>query len=95
MKWLETIKVQAASGQEFTAERELLALTHDIRKSSQCPGVLHVEIYRHIVVPGYFALYLFWETKSPQIQGSMLGLQLKQTLKTFGLVDHTVWTEQM
>lgn len=95
MKWLETIKVQAASGQELMTERKLLALTHDIRKSSQESGVLHAEIYRHIAVPGYFALYLFWETESPQIQGSMLGLQLKQTLKTFGLVDHTVWTEQI
>lgn len=95
MKWLETIKVQAASGRELTLENELTALVHDVRKSSECPGLREALLCKHVVVPGYFALYLFWETESPQTQGSMLGLQLKQTLKTFGLVDHTVWAEQM
>jgi hypothetical protein len=45
-------------------------------------------------VPGYFALRLFWNTDTPQTQGSMIGLSLTQALKVFGLVDHSVWIEK-
>jgi len=93
MKWLETIKVQAAGGQDSVIEDELTALAHDIRKSPDCPGLLEAALYSHASVPGYFALRLFWETECPQIRGSLLGLSLTQTLKAFGLVDHCVWIE--
>jgi hypothetical protein len=44
-------------------------------------------------VPGCFALRLFWDTDDPQPRGSLLGMSLAQSLKTFGLVDHSVWIE--
>ena len=94
MKWMETIKVEAASGRELTLENELTALVHDVRKSSECPGLLEVMFCKHVVVPGYFVLHLFWDTEYPQQEGGVLGLRLSQTLKTFGLVDHTIWIEK-
>jgi len=93
MKWLETIKVQAASGKESRVENELTALVRDVRKSPECPGLLEAVVYRIASFPGYFAIRLFWDTEYPQIRGSVVGLSLTGNLKAFGLVDHSVWIE--
>lgn len=93
MKWLETIKVQVAAGQESALEHELTALALDVRKSSDSPGLLEAALYSHASVPGHFAIRLFWDTECPQIRGSMVGLSLAESMKAFGLVDHSVWIE--
>lgn len=93
MRWLETIKVHTASGKESRVDNELMALTHDVRKSPDCPGLLEASLYDHASVCGYFAIHLFWNTECPQIRGSVVGLSLTESLKAFGLVDHSVWIE--
>ncbi len=94
MRWLEAIKVQAASGRESIIQQELKALTHDVCNGSEIPGLLETMLHQHALIPGCFVIHLFWETESPNVQGSPLGLQLKYMLKTLGLIDFTVWTEQ-
>ena len=91
MRWLETIRVQAAGDQESAIENELTALAQDVRDNLDGQGLLEIALYNHASVPGYFAIQLFWDGESPQIRGSLLGLNLFHTLKTFGMVDHSVW----
>lgn len=93
MKWLEMIKVQASSGQAITTENELIALVSDIQKNPDYPGLLEFVIYCHAMVPGYFSIHLLWNSQHPQTRGSVTALNLAQTLKTCGLVDHSVWME--
>ena len=93
VKWMETIKVQAAVGKDKSVERSLKALAHDATNHSDCSGFLHATVYRHALVPGYSAIHLLWDTEHPQIHGSTLGLSLLQTVKTMGLADHAVWIE--
>jgi hypothetical protein len=94
MKWLETIKLQSASGMESITERELHGLANEVRNSPDHRGSLEAVVYSHASVPGYFAIRLFWSTGLPQLRGSPLGMRITQTLKTFGLVDHSVWIEK-
>ena len=93
MKWVETIKVQAAGNRESAIGKELTALAHDIRRSPECPGLLEAALCSHVSVPGHLAIRLIWDTECPQTQGSLLGLSLAQSLRDFGLVDHSVWIE--
>jgi hypothetical protein len=93
MKWLEMIKVQVSSGQEITAQNELMSLVSGIQQNPDYPGPLEFVMYRHAVVPGYFVIHLLWDSPHPQTRGSVAGLSLAQTLKAFGLVDHSVWME--
>ncbi len=94
MKWIETIKVQAAGGQERAIDKKLTILTNDLRKSTDSPGLQETVIYNHAAITGYFAIKLFWDTETPQNRGSALGLTLAQTVKSYGLVDHSVWVER-
>lgn len=93
MRWMETIKVQSATGKEHTAENELTALARDIHLNTGRQGLREAAVSRHAAVPGCFALRLFWDTDDPRLGGSLLGMSLAQSLKTFGLVDHSVWIE--
>jgi hypothetical protein len=93
MRWLETIKVQSATGKEKATENELSISVRDIRKNTSRPGLQEAAVSSHASVPGCFALRLFWDTDIPQSRGSLLGVSLAQSLKIFGLVNHSVWIE--
>ncbi|RLB27109.1 MAG: hypothetical protein DRG87_12100 [Deltaproteobacteria bacterium] len=90
---METIRVQSATGKEHTAERELTALAREVQENPHRRGLREAAVSSHATVPGCFALRLFWDTDDPQPRGSTLGLGLAQSLKAFGLVDHSVWIE--
>ena len=94
MRWMETIKVQSATGKEQVIVDELIALAKQVQKSGNGHGLQEAMVSCHASVPGYFALRLFWNTDTPQTRGSMIGLSLTQALKVFGLVDHSVWIEK-
>jgi hypothetical protein len=93
MRWLETIKVQSATGKERITENELSILVREIRKNSAPPGLQEAAVSSHASLPGCFALRLFWDIDRPQSRGSLLGISLAQNLKVFGLVNHSVWIE--
>jgi hypothetical protein len=94
MKWLETIKVQTAIGFETAMEKEFKVLMKDLLTKTRSLGLEKAHIYNHASVPGYFAICLTWETEVPQTTGSLIGLNLSQAYKAFGLVDHSVWVEK-
>jgi hypothetical protein len=95
MKWIETIKVQSAAGKEQITLTELTFLASEIRENPDCQGLREATVLYHGSVPGCFSLLLFWDTDHPQHQGSLLGINLAQSLKIFGLVDHSVWIENI
>lgn len=88
MKWLELIKVKAARFPKEAAAYRLLAFAKDIEDS---PGLSAADVYAHASVNGDFAISLLWDTDPPQPTGSLMGLNLREALKKYGLVDHSVW----
>jgi hypothetical protein len=94
MIWLEMIRTQAALGKEATVESELKALSQNALKNPDQSGLTEIIIYKHASVSGYFAICLVWETEHAQAIGSVTGLNVSQTLKNLGLVDHSVWIQR-
>ena len=91
MKWLETIRLRTAGVGQRRVVSELSRVIQDARNQKKDLGLLDLTYYVHASIPGYVAIHLFWDTESPQILGSLTGLSLTQMLKSFGLVDHSVW----
>ncbi len=87
MKWMEFIKVQTAKS---NVAANLLNFTEEC---SKCHGLLEAKVFRHASV-GDCSLFLLWNTDKPELQGSSVGLSLSNTLKQYGLVDHSVWIEK-
>ena len=91
MRWLEFIKVQAAATQGQAAVPKLLDLVSDLKKT---PGLVEASVCGHASDYGDFAILLLWDTDQSQRRGSLVGLNLNQVLKKFGLVSHSVWIEK-
>ena len=87
MKWIEWIRLQTTGLPDMTMQN-ITGLCQDIRDT---PGLVAIEIYTHAVITGEIAFLLFWEVYPPQLQGSLIGLQLASELKKVGLVAHSVW----
>ncbi|MFZ0451164.1 MAG: hypothetical protein WAL98_18150 [Desulfatiglandaceae bacterium] len=90
---METIRIQSATGKEKVAEKELMVLAREIQENTDSQKLGAVRASRNTLVPGCFALRLFWNTAEPRIRGSALGMNIAQSLKVFGLVDHSIWIE--
>ena len=87
MKWLEFVKLQT-SDISGSAMQCIMALPPQVTTTR---GLLSAEVYTHAAVTGDIALLLIWDTEYPQYQGSLVGFQLVEELKKFGLVAHAVW----
>ncbi len=88
MKWMEFIKVQTA--QPNVAEK----LTTFATEFSKCRGLLETKIFNHATVNDC-SICLRWNTDRPESQGSSVGLSLCNTLRKYGLVDHSIWVERV
>ncbi len=86
MKWMECIKIQTS---RLDVGTKLLDFVDECKK---CHGLLAAKVYNHATVSDC-SFYLFWNTETAKLQGSSIGIQLCNTLKKYGLVDHSVWLE--
>lgn len=87
MIWMEFIKVQ-------TARSNVAAILKNFASDCKlCKGLLDAKVFTHAMVDDC-SLCLLWNTKRFESQGSSIGLHLSNTLKKYGLVDHSVWVER-
>lgn len=91
MKWLECIRVRAVGDPQELIAFKLLKYAEEFENS---PGLSAADVYVHASVNGDFAIFLYWNTSPPQPMGSPIGLNLREALKRYGLVNHTVWIEK-
>lgn len=94
MTYIEIIKIQAASGQEAMLKNALAALTSHSGKQLDDMELKKISVCTHTTIPGCFAVHLWWEQVAPPLSGSRFGLSLMHALKSFGLLDHAVWSEK-
>ncbi len=87
MIWMEFIKVQ-------TAQSNVAAMLKNfVSECKKCQGLMDAKVFVHTMVEDC-SLCLLWNTSEFEPQGSNVGLHLSNTLKKYGLVDHSVWVEK-
>lgn len=87
MIWMEFIKVQASHSKVAPMLQNFVV---DCKK---CSGLLDAKVFVHAMFKDC-SLCLLWKTARPEPLGSRVGLHLTDTLKKYGLVDHSVWVEK-
>ena len=86
MKWMEIIEVRLAAADPDSI--------HDMLASLEaCEECRHVHSYSRLNVHSDFSVHLHHDTDRIPAAGSPLGLQLAAGLKTFGLVNHSIWID--
>ena len=91
MNWVEIIALRSNGNIQQSVIRELLKLGADGDERSGLGGM---KIYRNAWINTDISVHLHWKSISPELRGSAMGLRLVQTLKEFGLVNHSVWVEE-
>lgn len=90
MKWIEIIKLRNAG----EVPESLKVLLSGLLKNGPS-GLAEARLYRHASWETDWTMHLHWETEQPEKNGSALGLHLSQALKEFGLIDHSIWIEEV
>ena len=91
MVWIEEIKLRTALNKEQKAFQYLM---NTARKMQNTKGLARAKVLAHAFLINDFSLQLVWETDAMKGPGSEEGMNLREVLKQFGLVNYDVWIEK-
>ena len=90
MKWIEVVQLRAAGSNRAMITSKLKQLTRTIGNNSRPHKIT---TYSRVQIDTDYSIHSIHDSDKVDVQGSPLGLQLANTLKAFGLVNHSVWGE--
>jgi hypothetical protein len=97
MVWVEEIEICTAVNKEKKAQQYLLRTALYMRGKK---GLTDVNLYSHAHMVNVFSVRLIWNTDSFRCPGSKgcpgskEGMNLRERLKQFGLVNYSVWIKK-
>ena len=92
MKWLEIIELRSVGRNRELLEFQLQKLTKEVNKENERQTI---KIYSHVAIDTDFSIHLLHDSNKADLNGSSLGTYLVSTLKEFGLINHSIWIEQI
>jgi len=90
MKWAELITVRSTECSIKTLRSALQELISDVVRKY---GAKRIQIYHRQKIDSDFCIILTHEGETVVDHGSQLGLRITASLKMFGMVNHSVWSE--
>ena len=90
MKWLEMIELRAIGSNRELLESHLQELIHQANEETNAQAI---KVYSRVLIHSDVSIHLVHNSPNVEQSGSPLGLRLASSLKEFGLVNHSVWTE--
>jgi hypothetical protein len=91
MKWIEIIELRSASKARIQLEKILQELIKQVEKETEEQTV---KLYTRMIIENDFSIHLFHDSGKIKNSGSPLGIKLVSALKSYGLVNHTIWIEK-
>jgi len=91
MRWIEIVHVRSLDGNERISS----ILSHySTKEIGSEPGLVEVNLYKDASFDGDMSFIFVWDTDHPEHHGSRFALSLSHSMKTLGLIKHSVWVEQ-
>ena len=88
MTTIELIKIRTGKKVSHQLLETLMQLAKEAdRSTKECV----VKFYKHGLVTGDFAYFIFWKEEAIETEGSTLGLKIRKSLESMGLVDYSIW----
>ncbi|MGA3173607.1 MAG: hypothetical protein ABSE25_04180 [Syntrophorhabdales bacterium] len=88
---MEMIRLRTTPGQLDKVARLIL---DTVGQEAGEEGLLRVRMYHSANYQTDLALSLTWDTNAMLHQGSRAGISISEALKSFGLVEHSIWKER-
>lgn len=91
MKWIEILELRSTGSTRKQLEKHIQELIDQSEKKSGQPVI---KIYTRLNIGTDLSIHLIHDANEANNQGSTLGLSLVSELKSYGLVNHTIWIEK-
>jgi hypothetical protein len=91
MKWIEIIELRSAGITRNQLETHLQEFIDQVEKTTEKQTV---KLYTRIKIDTDVSIHLFHNSNKVNNRGSPLGIRLVAALKSYGLVNHTIWIEK-
>ena len=92
MKWIEIIELRSAGKTLEQLEIHLQEFIDQVEKETEKQTA---KLYtRMMIETEFFSIHLLHDSSEVYNSGSSLGIRLVSALKSYGLVNHTIWIEK-
>ena len=91
MKWIEIIELRSAGNTRNQLETRLQEFIEQVEKKTEKQTV---KLYTRMMIDTDVSIHLFHDSSKVKNRGSSLGIRLVSALKSYGLVNHTIWIEK-
>ena len=91
MNWIEIIELRSAGNTQKKLETQLQEFLKQLEKKTEKQTV---KLYTRMIIENDFSIHLFHDSGKIKNSGSPLGIKLVSALKSYGLVNHTIWIEK-
>jgi hypothetical protein len=91
MNWIEIIEHRSAGNTRKQMEAHLQEFVEQVEKKKE---KLTVKLYIRMRIDTDVSIHLFHDSSKVKNRGSSLGIRLVSALKSYGLVNHTIWIEK-
>jgi hypothetical protein len=91
MRWLEIIEIRASGKNLESLHKQLQGLADEVNGN---PMQQKAKIYTHVSIDNDLSIHLLSDSDRADANGSVLGQQIAAMLRSFGLINHSIWIEQ-
>jgi hypothetical protein len=93
MKWIEIIELRSAGNARKQLETHLQEFLDQVEEEKKVEKQT-VKLYTRVMIDTDLSVHLFHDSSTVKNRGSSLGIRLVSALKSYGLVNHTIWIEK-
>jgi hypoxanthine phosphoribosyltransferase len=91
MKWIEIIEIRSTGDTLKQLEKHVQEIINQAEKKT---GQLIIKLYSRMNIVIDLSIHMVHDSSVAKSRGSSLGIRLVSTLKSYGLVNHTIWIEK-
>lgn len=91
MKWIEIIEVRLAGNTGNQVDTQLQDFIDQVERETGKSGT---KMYTRMMLDTDLSIHLFHDSGEAEIRKSSLGIRLVSAMKSFGLVNHSIWIER-
>jgi len=88
MKWLEIIELRAVHIDQHALHQQIAWLLNKMKEDKV------VKIYIKVRVDTDWSIHVQHDSEKVETHGSEVARRLREIIKQFGLVNHSIWLEQ-
>ena len=89
MRWVEIISVRLSRDKDIVKVQDIFRLIKTMDSGAMDP--IDITLYVNNRVETDWSIHLYRDGTESPVQKSDLGLSLAESLRSFGLVNHSVW----